>query len=135
MAPLTTERRLDALADYLKIPDIARRLDVSEPTARRMVKGGKLPSVFIGGAYRVNEEDLETYIENARVLHRPKAEALPELEAGERREPKVVTGSAVFEGTGELKATGRIRKILEELAAGDISVEEAEERVLELVAA
>src|SRR5215218_1897231 len=32
-----------------------------------MVKGGKLPSVFIGGAYRVSEEDLAEYIESARV--------------------------------------------------------------------
>jgi excisionase family DNA binding protein len=55
------------LADYLKIPEVARRLDVSEPTVRRMVKSGKLPSVFIGGAYRVSEEDLAEYIEQARV--------------------------------------------------------------------
>lgn len=55
------------MADYLKIPEVARRLDVSEPTVRRMVKGGKLPSVFIGGAYRISEEDLAKYIENARV--------------------------------------------------------------------
>jgi excisionase family DNA binding protein len=56
------------LADYLKIPEVARRLDVSEPTVRRMVKGGKLPSVFIGGAYRISEEDLAKYIEGARVI-------------------------------------------------------------------
>jgi excisionase family DNA binding protein len=55
------------LADYLKIPEVARRLDVSEPTVRRMVKSGKLPSVFIGGAYRISEEDLAEYIEGARV--------------------------------------------------------------------
>ncbi len=56
------------MADYLKIPEVARRLDVSEPTVRRMVKGGKLPSVFIGGAYRISEEDLAKYIEGARVI-------------------------------------------------------------------
>ena len=55
------------MTDYLKIPEVARRLDVSEPTVRRMVKGGKLPSVFIGGAYRVSEKDLEEYLENAKV--------------------------------------------------------------------
>jgi len=55
------------LADYLKIPEVARRLDVSEPTVRRMVKGGKLPSVFIGGAYRVSETDLEEFLQNAKV--------------------------------------------------------------------
>jgi excisionase family DNA binding protein len=56
------------LTDYLKIPEVARRLDVSEPTVRRMVKGGRLPSVFVGGAYRVSETDLETYLEEARVV-------------------------------------------------------------------
>ena len=55
------------MADYLKIPEVARRLDVSEPTVRRMVKGGRLPSVFIGGAYRVSEADLEEFLENAKV--------------------------------------------------------------------
>lgn len=55
------------MADYLKIPEIARRLDVSEKTARRYVKDGTLPSVFVGGAYRVSEEDLEDYLQDARV--------------------------------------------------------------------
>ncbi len=55
------------MADYLKIPEVARRLDVSEPTVRRMVKGGKLPSVFVGGAYRVSEADLAEFLENAKV--------------------------------------------------------------------
>ncbi len=64
---MATEEAGEALTDYLKIPEVARRLDVSEPTVRRMVKGGKLPSVFIGGAYRVSEEDLEKYLQAARV--------------------------------------------------------------------
>ena len=55
------------MTDYLKIPEVARRLDVSEPTVRRMVKSGKLPSVFVGGAYRVSEEDLANYLEAAKV--------------------------------------------------------------------
>ncbi len=53
--------------DYLKIPELSRRLGVSEPTVRRMVKRGKLPSVFVGGAYRVSEADLAKYLEAARV--------------------------------------------------------------------
>ncbi len=55
------------MADYLKLPEVARRLDVSEKTARRLVKSGGLPAVFIGGAYRVSEEDLTEYLESARV--------------------------------------------------------------------
>jgi excisionase family DNA binding protein len=55
------------MAEYLKLPEVARRLDVSEKTARRYVKAGALPSVFIGNAYRVSEEDLEEYLRDARV--------------------------------------------------------------------
>jgi excisionase family DNA binding protein len=55
------------MVDYVKIPELARRLDVSEKTARKYVKTGVLPSSFLGGAYRVTEQDLQHYIENARV--------------------------------------------------------------------
>ena len=55
------------MADYLKIPELARRLDVSEKTARRYVKAGTLPSTFIGGAYRVTEEDLDEFLHRAEV--------------------------------------------------------------------
>ena len=55
------------MADYIKLPEVARRLDVSEKTARRMVKAGKLPAVFIGGAYRVSEEDLAGFLESSKV--------------------------------------------------------------------
>ncbi len=55
------------MAEYLKLPEVARRLDVSEKTARRYVKSGVLPSVFIGNAYRVNEEDLQEYLRSAKV--------------------------------------------------------------------
>jgi excisionase family DNA binding protein len=65
------------MEDYLKIPEVARRLDVSEKTARRLVKSGRLPAVFVGGAYRVSEVDLAEYLESAKVAPgrevRPKA--------------------------------------------------------------
>ena len=79
------------MADYLKIPELARQLDVSEQTARRMVKDGRIPSVFVGGAYRVEEEDLRNYLEAARVEvgSSPKVQASlwPEEEP-ERRNPE-----------------------------------------------
>jgi excisionase family DNA binding protein len=65
MPPSDVERR--PVADYIKLPEVARRLDVSEKTARRMVKAGKLPAVFIGGAYRVSEEDLAGFLESSKV--------------------------------------------------------------------
>ena len=55
------------MADYVKLPEVAHRLGVSEKTARRMVKAGKLPAVFVGNAYRVSEQDLAVYLEGAKV--------------------------------------------------------------------
>jgi excisionase family DNA binding protein len=55
------------VAEYLKLQEVARRLDVSEKTARRYVKSGTLPSLFIGGAYRVSEADLQEFLKQARV--------------------------------------------------------------------
>jgi excisionase family DNA binding protein len=51
-------------------------LGVSEKTARRYVKAGVLPSVFVGNAYRVSEKDLEEYLEHAKVTP-GKAQAPP----------------------------------------------------------
>ncbi len=76
------------MADYLKIPELARRLDVSEKTARRYVRDGTLPSVFVGGAYRVSEGDLEKYLEGAKVQP-GKAPGPAQLEPGGMSAPKV----------------------------------------------
>ncbi len=71
------------MSEYLKIPEVARRLDVSEKTARRYIRSAELPSAFIGGAYRVSEEDLDAYVRAATVdpeelVTRPKVrEPLP----------------------------------------------------------
>ncbi len=70
------------MAEYLKLPEVARRLDVSEKTARRYVKSGTLPSVFVGGAYRVSEADLQKFLEGARV-EPGKADAPPSSEPEE----------------------------------------------------
>ena len=77
----------------LKLPEVAQRLGVSEKTARRYVKAGSIPSIFVGGAYRVSEEDVAKYLSQARVggeePEAPKAQApLPfEGEGGQRRNP------------------------------------------------
>jgi excisionase family DNA binding protein len=55
------------VSGYMKIPDAAQRLELSEKTVRRHVKSGELPSVFIGGMYRISEEGLEAFIESRRV--------------------------------------------------------------------
>jgi excisionase family DNA binding protein len=64
------------VADYMKIPEVAQLLGLSEKTVRRRVKAGEIPSVFIGGVYRINRTDLNEYLKFARV--RPgKASAPP----------------------------------------------------------
>ncbi len=69
----------------LKLPEVAQRLGVSEKTARRYIKAGTIPSVFIGNAYRVREEDLEEYVRQAQVEpgggDAPKAPSRPSPEA------------------------------------------------------
>jgi excisionase family DNA binding protein len=71
------------VAEQLKLPEVARRLGVSEKTARRYVKAGALPSVFVGGAYRVSEEAVADYLSRARVRAAehapPRAVAPPSL--------------------------------------------------------
>ncbi|MDP8951028.1 MAG: helix-turn-helix domain-containing protein [Actinomycetota bacterium] len=67
------------MSEYLKLPEVAQRLGVSEKTARRYVKQGTLPSVFVGGAYRVTPEDVAAFLEDARVLSK-KDPAPPSLE-------------------------------------------------------
>jgi excisionase family DNA binding protein len=55
------------MADYLKIPEVAQLLGLSEKTVRRRVKAGEIPSVFIGGVYRIPQADLNEYLKLARV--------------------------------------------------------------------
>ncbi len=51
---------------YLKVHEVARVLDVHTDTARRYVREGIIPSVFIGNSYRVQAEDVEHFIERRR---------------------------------------------------------------------
>jgi len=55
------------MAEFMKIPEAARRLELSERTVRRHIKRGELSSVFLGGVYRIEEEDLEAFVEGRRV--------------------------------------------------------------------
>ena len=57
------------VSSYLKLPDVALRLGVSEKTARRYIKSGALPSIFVGNAYRVHPNELATFVERESVGH------------------------------------------------------------------
>ena len=115
------------MADYVKLPEAARRLGVSEKTARRMVKSGKLPAEFIGGAYRVSEEDLaehlelrptwESAVENARHLR----------EAAGAQLWKALSGWRASKSRGEPYAARRsyldeMGRLLEEVSKADGAV-------------
>lgn len=44
------------------VRDVARILDVSERTVRRIISRGDLPAIVVGGQYRVVQDDLVRYI-------------------------------------------------------------------------
>ena len=74
------------MVELLKLAEVARRLGISEPTARRYVKSGKLPSVYVGGSYRVRDTDIEEFLRQAQV--RP-GENLPKAGAPSSTEPSL----------------------------------------------
>lgn len=45
----------------LKISEVAKQLNVSERTVRRLAEKGELPAVKIGCHWRIKPEDLEKY--------------------------------------------------------------------------
>jgi len=130
------------MADYLKIPELARRLDVSEKTARRYVKAGALPSTFIGGAYRVTEVDLEAFLRGAEVKPEdasPKAAGppLPEPLLRNRAGHDYLTHSlaeavAFAEAASQAEIKARIRDLGEEKAVLREAVRHLPEYVPEL---
>ena len=45
----------------LKIPEVAKRLNIHYNTARRLVVNGEIQSIKIGRVWRVKEEELEKF--------------------------------------------------------------------------
>jgi excisionase family DNA binding protein len=121
------------VAEYLKIPEVARRLDVSEKTARRYIKSGALPSTFIGGAYRVTEKDLDEFVHRAEV--RPE-DASPKAPRHSPSEPTLLNGllederlarwRAAVTNARRLRESGRVQ-MDELLAAWSASKERQED--------
>jgi excisionase family DNA binding protein len=57
------------VSSYLKLPNAAQRLGVSEKTVRRYIKSGALPSLFVGNAYRVHPDELDAFVERTSAEH------------------------------------------------------------------
>jgi excisionase family DNA binding protein len=109
------------MSSYLKLPEVAQRLGVSEKTARRYIKSGTLPSIFVGNAYRVHPNDLDAFVERTSVGHGvgeesdpPKAQApyspalaeVAEERRTESREPAAAeTSYTAYEALGRVLAT------------------------------
>ncbi|HEU5441497.1 MAG TPA: helix-turn-helix domain-containing protein [Ktedonobacterales bacterium] len=49
---------------WLTVPDVARRLDVTEETVRRLLRRGELPGMQISkrSGWRVRAEDVDAFI-------------------------------------------------------------------------
>lgn len=60
-----TWTEMDITKQLLRIEDIAERLNVSQKSVRRYIHAGKLKSSKIGGVHRIDEVDLEKFIESS----------------------------------------------------------------------
>jgi excisionase family DNA binding protein len=60
------------MSKLLRVPAIARVLDVSQAPIRRMIRDGRLPAVRVGKrSLRVEEQQLNKWIENGGTFERP----------------------------------------------------------------
>lgn len=65
----------------LTIEHVAQTLDVTKPTARRLVVTGEIEGFQVGGRgmWRVSEPDLEAYIEREKAKAKARARASREV--------------------------------------------------------
>ena len=59
---------------FLTVAEVADLMRVSKMTVYRLIRSGKLPAVQIGKAYRVREDELESYL-NANYVKAPERSA------------------------------------------------------------
>jgi excisionase family DNA binding protein len=50
---------------FLTVAEVAKMMRVSKMTVYRLVHSGDLPAVRVGKSFRVPEQDVHTYLENA----------------------------------------------------------------------
>jgi excisionase family DNA binding protein len=56
------------MTEFLTVPEVAARLRVDESTVRRHIRSGALPAFKACGVLRVAADDLDSYLEGARVV-------------------------------------------------------------------
>ena len=64
---------------YLRIEQVAQKLNLSQKTIRRHIASGKLQSHKIGGVYRINKRDLDSFINSNRFNKEGQATFFPEM--------------------------------------------------------
>ena len=52
----------------LTLSQTAEKLQLTEETLRRLIKKGDFPGFKIGGSWRVDQKDLESYIEEKKTV-------------------------------------------------------------------
>lgn len=68
----------------LNLDEVAEALDISRTAVKRLIAGGKLPSLKIGGARKVAQHDLWVFFQTARKL----GTQAPELARVEEPSPR-----------------------------------------------
>ena len=58
---------MDKLTQMLRIEDVTEKLNVSQKSVRRHIHSGKLKSKKIGGVYRIEESDLQNFLNSTEL--------------------------------------------------------------------
>jgi len=58
----------DKKIDVLTVEEVAKLLKLSKITIYRLIKTGEIPAYKIGASWRINKEDLESYIETKKEM-------------------------------------------------------------------
>ena len=66
-APMMTQDQV-----FLSVQDVAKRINVNPRTVNRMIERGDLPAYRVSGVLRIDERDLQAYLERNRT--QPKKE-------------------------------------------------------------
>ena len=59
-----TEGSENAMPELLTVDDVAKILNVSDRTVRRLCEREELPHIYIGSQLRFEKSDLENYLKN-----------------------------------------------------------------------
>ncbi|MDF8262897.1 helix-turn-helix domain-containing protein [Luteipulveratus flavus] len=60
---------------FVQIADVAETLNISSRQAYNLVKSGELPAIKVGGSWRVETTELESYIQRAYAQTRQQVES------------------------------------------------------------